>query len=341
MKETLLSSSVTIAKYRQFEANKEQERIADFVLERFTERYITSLRGDHSRKHGFCIMAISCLMIESLESFWRGWPDTSTRGRSRDAFCSFFQRCLKQNSELGAFFEHADNFYHGVRCGILHQGETANAWRIRRTGSILNSETKTINATKFHYELEKCLQRYCGLLKNLNWDDEVWQNLRKKIKAIIEHCRPIDWKRRVLYFAYGSNMSTSRFLARIACARSAGIAYLKNKKVLFNKVSTDGSGKANLVDSPGDVTWGVLYQIDFQDLSTLDKIEADYDRIQVQVLRSDGDSVKAVIYISTYLTSDPVAYDWYKELVLSGAREHNLLRDYIAYLERLPSRPRR
>jgi len=286
-------------------------------------------------------MAISCLMIEALESFWRGWPDTSTRGTSRDAFCSFFHRCLKQNSELGVFFKHADNFYKGVRCGILHQAETTNGWRIRRTGSIFNSETKTINATKFHYELEKCLQRYCDLLKNLNWDDKVWQNLRKKMKAIIEHCRPIDCKKRVLYFAYGSNMYTGRFLTRIACAKSVGIAYLENKKVVFNKASTDGSGKANLTDNPGDVTWGVLYEIDVRDLKVLDKIEGGYDRIRVRVLRSDGDPVKAVTYISTNLTSDPVAHDCYKELVLAGAREHNLPRDYIVYLERLPSRPRR
>jgi hypothetical protein len=103
----------------------------------------------------------------------------------------------------------------------------------------------------------------------------------------------------------------------------------------------DGSGKANLEDSLGDVTWGVLYEIDVRDLKALDKIEDGYYRIRIHVHRFDGDIVEAVTYISANLTSDPVAYDWYKELVLIGAQEHNLPQDYIAYLERLPSRPNR
>lgn len=33
------------------------------------------------------MMAVACLMIEALESFYQGWPDTN--GRSKDAFCKF------------------------------------------------------------------------------------------------------------------------------------------------------------------------------------------------------------------------------------------------------------
>lgn len=192
MEDTLLSSSVTVAKYRKFEAAKDRKKISDFILERFTERYITPLQCNASRKHGFCTMAISCLMIEALESFRQGWPDTIERGKGQKAFRFFFQRCSEQNSELVIFFEHACNFYKGVRCGILHQAETTNGWRIRRSGSIFDPDTKTINATKFHNELKKCLQRYCDILKYSEWNDEVWQNLRKKMKAIIKHCRPSD-----------------------------------------------------------------------------------------------------------------------------------------------------
>lgn len=146
---------------------------------------------------------------------------------------------------------------------------------------------------------------------------------------------------KVLYFAYGSNMSTERVRSRIASARPIGRTYLRDKKVLFNKCSKDGSGKANLIDSPGDVAWGVLYEIDAQDLDRLDRIEGGYHRVQVQVCRPDGWVVDAVTYLSTNLTNDPVAYDCYKRLVLSGAREHNLPQDYIAYLEQLPSKPNR
>ncbi|MFC1463747.1 MAG: hypothetical protein ACFLMY_02750 [Candidatus Brachytrichaceae bacterium NZ_4S206] len=180
----LLSSSVTIAKYRDFEAGKNREAIANFVLERFSERYITPLRG--SKKHGFCIMAICCLMIEALESFWQGWPDT--RNQSRRAFQSFFNRCVNLGSPLGVFSTAADDFYDSIRCGILHQAETTGGWRILRKGPLYDRGTRTINATRFLKELEKVLISYCDTLRNSDWESSVWQNFRDKMSAVIKNC---------------------------------------------------------------------------------------------------------------------------------------------------------
>lgn len=189
MEDIRLSSSVTIAEYRQLEASRDQERIANFILERFSERYVRPLRdAPPDVKHGFCTMAICCLMIEALESFWQGWSDT--RRRSREAFRSFFQQYSEQNSGLGIFSEQADDFYEGIRCGILHQAETTNGWHIRRKGPLFDPSTKTINATRFHHELEKALRVYCDTLKQSDWNSEVWRNLRRKMKAVIENCRP-------------------------------------------------------------------------------------------------------------------------------------------------------
>ncbi len=143
----------------------------------------------------------------------------------------------------------------------------------------------------------------------------------------------------VLYFAYGSNMSTERTKARISLALTVGLAYLKDKKMVFNKRSCDGSGKANLVDSLGDVTWGVLYEVEAPCLEDMDGYEKGYDRVQVQVCRSDREVVEAATYVSDDLTEDPRACDRYKEWVLSGAREHCLPNDYVAYIEKLPSKP--
>jgi hypothetical protein len=185
VEETLLSSSVTIARYRELEARRDREGIADFILERFSERYIMPV--GEGKKQGFCTMAICCLMIEALESFYQGWPDTKTR--SSEAFDSFFRRCAEQKSELGVFADHADNFYRGVRCGILHQAETARGWRIRREGPLFDPSTKIINATLFHNELEKVLMAYRGTLKQSDWDSEIWHNLRKKMEAVIENCK--------------------------------------------------------------------------------------------------------------------------------------------------------
>lgn len=188
MEDTLLSSSVSVAHYYKLEKNKDREKIANFILGRFSERYITPLRCKPSIKHGFSTMAISCLMIEVLESFYQGWGNT--KNKSSKAFSSFFNRCLRRESELGIFDKYADEFYKSVRCGILHQAETTNGWRIHRKGVLFEPDTKTVNATRFHNELENYLHSYCEELKRLEWNDKVWQNLRNKMQFVIKNCTP-------------------------------------------------------------------------------------------------------------------------------------------------------
>ncbi len=184
--DTFLSSTVSITGYLNLEKARDKEQIIKFIQERFTERYITPLRGNPKLKHGFCTMAICCLMIETLESFWRGWPKTD--GPNELAFCSFFDR----NPNLIVFKGYASDFYKNVRCGILHQAETTNGWLInrRKDSPLFDPKTKTINATLFHNEMENCLTYYCEMLRMSDWNSEIWINFRKKLKAIITHCKP-------------------------------------------------------------------------------------------------------------------------------------------------------
>jgi len=173
-----LSRNVTIQDYRQMEYNQDRDSIARFIQERFTERYITPLRGESNNKHGFCTIAVCCLMIESLESFQQG--EVNTQGKSRRIFLDFFNRYLTFSS----LQPYIDDFYINVRCGIIHQAETRNGWRILRKGSLFDPAAKTINATKFHDLIEECLVEYCNFLRKENWSNIVWINLRKKMDSI-------------------------------------------------------------------------------------------------------------------------------------------------------------
>lgn len=179
-RDSKLSSSVTVSQYRKLEKEQNQSEIIAFIRERFTERYISPLKSEP--KHGFCTMAVCCLMIEALESFWRGWPNSN--GKSELAFCSFFSR----SDELKEFRAHSQEFYKHIRCGILHQAETTGGWHILRKGVLFDSGTKTINATRFHSRLEKSLKAYCDALDKAAWDDDIWKNLRRKMDAICKNC---------------------------------------------------------------------------------------------------------------------------------------------------------
>jgi hypothetical protein len=139
-----LSSTVTVGQYRQMEVASDRNGLANFILERLSERYISPLQAS-SEKYGFLMMASVCLLIETLESFYQGWPTTdkgiprneiqdpckptdprrNTVSSSEVAFCYFFQR----QDAFSLLRSCSRDFYEHVRCGILHQGETTGGWR--------------------------------------------------------------------------------------------------------------------------------------------------------------------------------------------------------------------
>lgn len=178
-------SKTTVADYKQMIQQGKKANVITFIRDRFTERYITPLEAvPKEQKNGFCIMAISCLMIEALESFRQGWPDTN--GKSAHAFFSFFNG----NGNFKIFRMDAQAFYKNIRCGILHQAETSGGWKITRLASkpLFDVGTKTINATKFHRELGHSLQQYCDALEKEDLSSDLWKNLIKKMKRVCENC---------------------------------------------------------------------------------------------------------------------------------------------------------
>jgi hypothetical protein len=185
-KTIIISFGVSIAAYELMERERDKIGISDFVFKRLSERYLIPLEKVPLKfKNGFSLMANACLLIETYESFRQGWKDTN--GPYLRPFDLFFER------ELGFKdfkYGYSSKFYHNVRCGILHQGETTGGWKITRLkeAPIFNKAEKTINATKFFNELRKSLEAYRDLLIIADWDSEVWVNCRKKISFIIENC---------------------------------------------------------------------------------------------------------------------------------------------------------
>jgi hypothetical protein len=179
----LLTSTHTIDAYKDMVKRMAADEIADFVAQRFTERYLEPARPTCSCGSGFTTVATCCLLVEALESFYSGWPDTS--GKSQLAFCQFFQRFPRFTPIYG----HSPAFYRHIRCGILHQAETTGGWLIRRTGTMFDPAAKTLDPNLFHQALVDCLNDYCSTLRTSDWHhSEVWQNFRDKMKSICDNC---------------------------------------------------------------------------------------------------------------------------------------------------------
>lgn len=69
-------------------SDEDKNKIAEAIKQRLIQRYITPCETKEN-KNGFNIMANCCLLIETFESFYRGWSKTPN---GADAFCKFFNR---------------------------------------------------------------------------------------------------------------------------------------------------------------------------------------------------------------------------------------------------------
>jgi len=127
--------------------------------------------------------------------------------------------------------------------------------------------------------------------------------------------------------------------SRAPSAEFYRIARKSGKTLVFNKRSCDDSAKANLASDKDGKVWGVLYCLDFIDLGKLDACESGYTRELTEVVDSMNEAVSAFVYLSSKLTKDTRPYDWYKELVVEGAKEHKLPSEYIRFLETFKSKP--
>lgn len=175
---TKLSSSTTVACYKRLEAANNRKALGQFFVERFDERYFRPIE-DSTSKHGFTILAIACLVIEALESFYQGLPDT--KSVSKKMFQDFFARDTALKSLAGG----NDWFYNDIRCGILHQSESRGGWRVLRRGPLLNVQAKTINATAIVCALKLDVRQYALKIQT---DEQLWRNFCKKMSTVCANC---------------------------------------------------------------------------------------------------------------------------------------------------------
>jgi hypothetical protein len=76
------SGHVTVADYKAWQAqgDRGRQKIAEFFRARIRERYVEPVLAlGPDQKNGFSIMALSCLLIETYETFRQGWPSSDNK----------------------------------------------------------------------------------------------------------------------------------------------------------------------------------------------------------------------------------------------------------------------
>lgn len=147
----------------------------EYLLARLQLRYFDPIdvlqRELHSQGEGFSITAIQCTLVEFLESTFRGLKYRFLRrgellgqyeySSSSELFADF----LCTRSPFSEQFSRAlaEDFYKNVRCGLLHEAQTKQGWRIwahSPNGVIVDAGSRTIFRDNMQTALRSCIDAY-------------------------------------------------------------------------------------------------------------------------------------------------------------------------------------
>lgn len=147
----------------------------NFFEQRMTTRYLNPinkiLKMGLNAGEGFAAVNLQCSLIETIESFYSGCIfDADTRqfkniegnkifDNNKKIFESFFQ---KREPFKSLKIDGAD-FYKSVRCGLLHETQTKNNWKIKsgrkKIFENVNDE-KIIYRERFQLGIEEVIIKY-------------------------------------------------------------------------------------------------------------------------------------------------------------------------------------
>jgi hypothetical protein len=149
---------------------------ADVLVE--TEKYKSPL----DKKYGFTVIAIDCMLAETIQSFYDGVTNSS--GSSKKIFVRF----LRHRDHFKSFFstdQEAEHFYINFRCGILHQSQTFGDTKVWAVGQLIQRIGKDVivNREAFHAKIKDELSIYLTELRKRK-DSILLQNFRKKMDFI-------------------------------------------------------------------------------------------------------------------------------------------------------------
>jgi len=147
----------------------------------------------------------------------------------------------------------------------------------------------------------------------------------------------------VKYFAYGSNMLIERLRERVKSAKDPVCVTLPGYELRFHKVSSDGSGKCNIIGPgiEGVCVRGVVFDIQENEIPALDRAEGVGLGYRKETLKItiDGTVFDTLVYLAEEDSIDNslAPYRWYHDLVLAGAEQNRLPGDYLAQLREFVS----
>ena len=127
------------------------------------------------------------------------------------------------------------------------------------------------------------------------------------------------------YFAYGSNLNHRQMSKRCPDSKPRYRANLPDYKLIFTGWSDNRQGAvASIKPSVGEEVVGAIYEISENDLNSLNRREGYptyYDRINVIVLKEDGEKLEAKTYIKRDQSEEKQPSPEYLSIIQQGYKD--------------------
>jgi len=135
------------------------------------------------------------------------------------------------------------------------------------------------------------------------------------------------------YLAYGSNMNHKQMTERCPSSKFIEKVKLVGYKFVYDGFSNIWEGSvANIVESKDYFVWGSLFEINNDNLASLDCYEGypnSYNRKEVEVINDNKNIIKNVIIYYRVEKKEGKPSELYRDVVIKGAHDCGLDKEYI------------
>lgn len=131
------------------------------------------------------------------------------------------------------------------------------------------------------------------------------------------------------YFAYGSNMNHDQVKERCSNFIFVKRVFLKGYRFVYDRNSKKRAGPvANILTSRYRTVYGGLYEINKDNLESLNGHEKNYKIASVNVKDEESNSYEAVVYLRDKQKRGK-PNELYRKIVIKGAKDYGFPSEYI------------
>jgi hypothetical protein len=331
-------------------SNDSWPKAIEVFEERIYSRFFNPIEKIKSIKknegEGFSIALISVVLLEFLAAFELGKIyRIQKEGLSPHEYYSGIGLLKSFLRSSNLFNQHFDSnskvqiFYENIRCGLVHEARTLEDDVI-----ISNESSKNTNQNSIYFKengewrLNRDVMLDVIKLFVENYKERLLNNESYIRSNFILKMDDISGMNHVWYFIYGSNLYEKQLISRL---KSIDEIYLQKEKCsldgyefTYNKKSTDGSSKANIIKTENGIVEGIAILLLEKKLDEfIEKWEKGYLKTEVHIQAGNSGEnsqfkFKAYTCISENITTVPPTDD-YVDRIIAGANENKLPQEYI------------